>query len=315
MKSLVALLPNQLRDAEVFVAELVALYGAARAEAIITQLGKPSLQCYWFNKLLALDTDTHVPPVASTAVPGLAGVWCTDPELGLSRTPGAESGEIYIQNPSSFYAVKVLNPRPGEEVLDLAAAPGGKTIAMAVGMANQGRIAAVEPVKPRFHRLRANVARCGVTIVDFYPRDGRGVGRVVPERFDKVLLDAPCSSQARMRWFDPTTFTHWSRQKVKEAQRKQKSLIRSAYAALKPGGLMVYCTCAFSVAENELVVDYLLKRSDAVLQKLSDKPVNSVPGVNVWNNKPLHQDLSRSLRILPDDIWDGFFIALILKPA
>ena len=108
-----------------------------------------------------------------------------------------------------------------EEVLDLAAAPGGKTLAIAALMNNTGRIAAVEPIRGRFHRMQANLRRCGVSNVQFYQRDGRSVGRLVPERFDRVLLDAPCSSESRMRWLDQQSFEQWSLRKIRETQRKQ----------------------------------------------------------------------------------------------
>ena len=93
--------------------------------------------------------------------------------------------------------------------------------------------------------------------------DGRSIGRKVPERFDRVLLDSPCSSESRIRLDDPSTYQHWSPRKTREMVRKQRGLIRSAYLALKPGGELVYCTCAFSVEENEQVVDYLLRREPA----------------------------------------------------
>ena len=131
---------------------------------------------------------------------GLAELYQVSVDHPIAQHPAATEGAIYIQNPSSYFAVKTLAPVLDEEVLDLAAAPGGKTLAMAARMQNTGRIAAVEPIRGRFHRMQANLRRCGVTNVQFYQRDGRGVGRAVPDRFDRVLLDAPCSSESRMRW-------------------------------------------------------------------------------------------------------------------
>ena len=99
---------------------------------------------------------------------------------------------------------------------------------------------------------------------------------------------------------------HWSCAKCAETQRKQKSLLRSAYAALKPGGVLLYCTCSFAPEENELVVEALLRKTDAQLLPIENAPQNSVPGLTHWSGKSLSSQLQQSLRILPNGIWDGF---------
>lgn len=220
-------------------------------------------------------------------------------------------GALYPINPSSVLAARALGARPGEEVLDLAAAPGGKTLILAAAMGNSGRIAAVEAVKGRFHRMRANLERLGVTNVQLYLADGRSIGRKVPERFDRVLLDAPCSSEARIRLDEPSSYAHWKPRKIRETARKQRGLIRSAFAALKPGGEMLYCTCAFAPEENELVVAYLLGAEPAAVLLTLDVPGH--PGLTCWEGRELDPRLERTRRILPDDLFDGFFIARIGK--
>ena len=289
---------------------LVAVYGEATAASITASMQTESVLSYWINPLVDAPFE-----VIGTPLEGMPEIYHLPRDTEFTGSAAATNGRVYIQNPSSLLAVRVLDPQPGEEVLDLAAAPGGKTIAMAVAMGNDGRIAAVEPVKGRFHRLRANVERCGVNIVAFYQRDGRGVGRAVPERFDRVLLDAPCSSQARMRWDDPATYQHWTRRKVREASRKQKSLVMSGYAALKPGGHMLYSTCSFAPEENELIVEHLLKRTDARLVDLGELPCNSVAGLTQWGSRTLRDELALTARIVPDAVWDGFYLAGIEKPG
>ena len=197
-------------------------------------------------------------------------------------------------------------------MLDLAAAPGGKTLLMAAAMANGGRIAAVEPVKGRFHRMRANLDRCGVTNTQFYQADGRSIGRKVPERFDRVLLDAPCSSEARIRIDAPETYDHWKLRKVRECAKKQRGLIRSAYAALRPGGRLLYCTCSFAPEENEMVVDHLLRAEPrAPLIRVTGAGRG---GLTEWQGRALDPRLGDTLRVVPDDLYDGFYMALIGKP-
>ncbi|GIR63487.1 MAG: hypothetical protein CM15mP68_1530 [Pseudomonadota bacterium] len=136
----------------------------------------------------------------------------------------------------------------------------------------------------------------------------------MPDRFDRVLLDAPCSSESRMRWQDVKTYQHWSLRKVRETQRKQKSLLRSAYAALKPGGVLLYCTCSFAPEENELVVEALLRKTDAQLLPIENLPQHSVPGLRTGQEKFVITT-QQSRRILPNGIWDGFYLARIIKPG
>lgn len=136
-----------------------------------------------------------------------------DQRRALTESGAFADGEIYIQDLSSMLAPMVLDPQPGERVLDLAAAPGGKTLQIAAMMENRGELAAVESVKSRFFRLQANLRRGGACMVKTYLKDGRSVGAKVPERFDRVLLDAPCSSEARFTAGDPASWSHWSLKK------------------------------------------------------------------------------------------------------
>ena len=308
--------PADFADAQRFAETLFNIYGPDLTEQIVDSMGTDAWQTFWENPLVEAGVIPDGDPVA-----GAPGMWRAPRAEQPTRSAAAERAQIYFQNPSSYLAVAALAPGMNEEVLDLAAAPGGKTIRMAALMANTGRIAAVEPVKKRFHRLRANLERCAVTNVALYQRDGRGVGRAVPARFDRVLLDAPCSSEARMRWNDPGSYRHWSGRKVRETQRKQKSLLRSAYAALKPGGRLLYSTCSFSPEENELVVAHLLKRSDAQLLPLLDALPDTMPdgrllpGLTAWSGRGLPEVLAHTARVVPDGLWNGFYLALLNKPC
>ena len=226
-----------------------------------------------------------------------------------------KKGQLYSQNLSSQLAPLVLNPQPGEEILDLCAAPGGKTLQMACMMADTGRIAAVEKSKARFFKMKANLKHQQVSCVDIYLTDGAGVWRKTPERFDRVLLDAPCSSESRFRTYKPKSYEHWTQKKIKEMAKKQKILIQSAVKCLKPGGMMVYSTCSFSPEENEAIIDFALKRFNGALQVQSIFPPmeNSQPGLLRWQNKEFDPQVQNSLRILPNSVMDGFYLCLIKK--
>jgi 16S rRNA (cytosine1407-C5)-methyltransferase len=223
-------------------------------------------------------------------------------------------GRIYIQGLSSQLAAIILDPRPGETVLDLAAAPGGKTLHIAALMHNEGQLSAVEPVKHRFFKLKANLERGDASMVKTYLRDGREVGNKVPERFDRVLLDAPCSSEARIRSGRPETWAHWSEKKIKEVARKQKRLLISAIRALKPGGTLLYSTCSFAPEENELVIQDALRRYPEMKVIPADIPVDNVQqGLSEWAGKSLNPEVKKCTRILPNQHMDGFFLCLLQK--
>ncbi|MEQ1902749.1 MAG: RsmB/NOP family class I SAM-dependent RNA methyltransferase [Pirellulaceae bacterium] len=245
-----------------------------------------------------------------------------------SHLPESTRGEIYLQSLSSQLAAVVLDPQPGEQVLDLAAAPGGKAAHLATLMQNQGLLSCVEPIKPRFFRMQANLKNQGVTIAKFYLTDGRTVGKKVGPRFDRVLLDAPCSGEARFTTTDPASFATWSPRKIRETSRKQVGLIKSAFEALRPGGKLLYSTCSFSPAENECIVAKLLEafpdQASVLPIPLTNEAVdpysaNSAdqiptwPGLTEYEGEVLPTSLQHTLRIMPNEFYEGFYLALIQK--
>jgi len=232
----------------------------------------------------------------------------------LTHSELFENGKIYIQSLSSMLASLVLDPKPGETVLDLTAAPGGKSLMMATQMKNSGWLSVVEPKKDRFFRLKANLERGGVTIAHTYMTDGRSVGVKCPSMFDRVMLDAPCSTEAKFRSFDPKTFYYWSERKIKEMSKLQQRLMESAIKSLKPKGRLLYATCSFAPEENEAIIDKALKKHPE-LEVLDIKlPIrNTTSGLTKWRKKSFHHDVSKSVRILPTEAMDGFFLCLLLK--
>jgi len=233
----------------------------------------------------------------------------------LIHHPYSAEGLVYFINPSSVIPPVILNPCPGQRVLDLTAAPGGKTIVMAGMMKNRGQISAVENVKYRFHKMRANLEKNGVTNARLYLKDGTAIGKNCPEQFDKILLDAPCSTEGRFQNHIPATFGYWSERKIAEMNRKQRKLLFSAIRALKPGGDLVYSTCTFAPEENEEPVDRILQKfGDALtVVKYEITLKNRRSGLCRWRKKEFHPSIKNAIRILPDDIFEGFFICKIRK--
>jgi 16S rRNA (cytosine967-C5)-methyltransferase len=178
------------------------------------------------------------------------------PSLAQSRC--FQAGFFYVQDPSTLLAVDELNPQPGETILDLCAAPGGKTAYIAQRMQNRGRIAARDVQPDRLDLVRENCERLGVTCVDF-------VESKPGELFDRILVDAPCSNTGVMR---RRVDLRW-RIKPDELERlraTQCQLLDQAAAQLKPGGTMVYSTCSLEPEENETVTkEFLAAHPDFAL--------------------------------------------------
>lgn len=203
------------------------------------------------------------------------GFWIEREDEALRLGSAAEhlSGLFYIQEASSMLPVSALfagreTPRL---VLDVAAAPGSKTTQIAALMNNQGGIVANEYSASRVKVLHANISRCGVKNVALTHFDGRVFGAALPESFDAILLDAPCSGEGVVRK-DPNAMSNWSPQSVTSIAETQRELIDSAFHALAPGGVMVYSTCTLNAQENQQVVNHLLATyGDAVsIEPLGD---------------------------------------------
>ncbi|ASJ03071.1 tRNA methyltransferase [Thermococcus profundus] len=231
----------------------------------------------------------------------------------LAKIPEHGLGVVFGQEASSMIPPVVLDPKPGELVLDMAAAPGSKTGQIAQYMENEGCIIANDPQISRANVLMANLNRMGVLIARVTIRDGASFARF-ENTFDRVLLDAPCSSvgMIRKRW---KFLTEWREKAVIRYMNIQKRLILAGYRALKPGGVMVYSTCTIDPLENEEVVDYLLRKTDAKLEKI-DLQVKTSEPVLEWEGKEYSEDLKKALRIHPNDNdTEAFFIAKIVKPG
>lgn len=306
---------------ETFTERLEKIVPREQFEAILKTFDAPKQVTFRVNTLKSapseLEAELSQAGIAFERVEWLEGVYRISPEdkLRLTQTDAFYGGRLYIQNLSSMIAPVLLAPEPEETVLDLAAAPGGKTLLLAGMMQNTGWLSAVEPSRERFFRLCDNLKQQGVTNAHTYMTDGRSVGKKCPEMFDRILLDAPCSSEARFKTHEPKSMSFWSIHKVKETSKLQRRLLLSAYDALKPGGKLLYSTCSFSPEENESPLQHLLERHGEHLKTLPlvlpfdnvQKPLRS------WGKEVYDERIQNAVRILPTDTIDGFFICLLEK--
>ena len=218
-------------------------------------------------------------------------------------------GKIYLQSLSSMIPALVLEPRPGERILDVAAAPGSKTTQMAAMMENRGSIFANELDRVRSERLAYNVRLQGCGIVEIRVGRGERLGGEMPDSFDRVLLDVPCSGEGRFIVFEPATSRPWSPRVVAECVRLQKKLLASGVRAARPGGVLVYSTCTLNLEENEKLVQWALESFSLVVEKV---PV-SIPGSYAGMARGLDPGIAKALRIFPDQDREGFFVCRLRK--
>ncbi|WP_196087386.1 16S rRNA (cytosine(1407)-C(5))-methyltransferase RsmF [Enterobacter ludwigii] len=242
--------------------------------------------------------------------------WCTegfwierDDEASLPLGSTAEhlSGLFYIQEASSMLPVAALftDDNAPERVMDVAAAPGSKTTQIAARMGNRGAILANEFSASRVKVLHANISRCGIHNVALTHFDGRVFGAALPEAFDAILLDAPCSGEGVVRK-DPDALKNWSVESNLEIAATQRELIDSAFHALRPGGTLVYSTCTLNRDENEDVCLWLKAQYPDAVEFL---PLN---GLFASANEAVTPE--GFLHVFPQ-IYDceGFFVARLRK--
>ena len=220
-------------------------------------------------------------------------------------------GYFFVQESASMIPPIVLEPEQGEFVLDMCASPGAKATQIAQYMKNKGVLIANDFRTDRIKALGLNVQRMGITnclITMMQGRFFRGF------KFDRILIDAPCSGTGTIRK-SLKTLRIWNPVMIKRLAGTQRQLIETGFDNLKNGGILVYSTCSLEPQENEGVVDFLLtKYPDARLEKIELKGIKRSKPVMEFNGKKFSKEVSKCLRIWPqDNDSEGFFVAKIKK--
>ena len=212
-----------------------------------------------------------------------------------------KDGEIYVQSLSSMLPPIVLDPKEGNDILDMAAAPGGKTTQIAALTNNKANITACELNNIRAERLKYNIEKQGATSVYIMKTDSRKINDFFS--FDKVLLDAPCSGSGTLNINDINL--NYTEALIKKSIKSQKALLDKALKILKLNHEMVYSTCSILKEENEEVVLEMIKKHNAEIVPIKLEDVKELP--------LLPTTIKGTICLYPNELYEGFFIAKIIK--
>lgn len=239
------------------------------------------------------------------------------PEIPFGETvPGFEEKLLYPMNISSLVPVVALDAKPGELILDACAAPGGKTLGVVYRCNEQKSsfpiaIIANDLSLARRRRMKNTFDEYQVSTVEIWGRLAETIFKQYPNHFDKILLDAPCSSEKHV-WNDSKYLNQWTPNRVKTLHQRQLALLGGLLLALKPGGTMVYSTCAVNTLENEGTVGEFLRKKGDQLELISwDTPVRSSSLFHNQVEGGFNQN--KVLRVLPKEGFDPMFVAILRK--
>lgn len=253
---------------------------------------------------------------ASSIEPETAYILNNKSKKELIQTKEYQQGYIYLQSLASQVPVLALDPKPNQTILDLTAAPGSKTSQIAAMTSQVGQLHANDVNTIRIQKLKHNLQKLGVNDPDYikiHNLHGGDLCTSFPDQyFDRILLDAPCSGEARFNALNPKSFHYWENHRAEEFHQRQLKLIQAAWPKLKSKGILVYSTCTFEPLENEYLVQKFLNQNpnQANLLPIEIPGIQKLETQNLINLSP---QIQNTFRIKPSEIIESFFIAKIQK--
>lgn len=233
-------------------------------------------------------------------------------EKDIERTSLYNDGQIYMQSLSSMVPPLVLSPEPGWKVLDLTAAPGGKSTQMAALMGNKGFILANEINGIRAERMKYNIEKQGAEIIEVRVGDGKKMEESWEGFFDAVLLDTPCSGAGTFLVSNSQTYRGWSKKLLSKLVKEQRKLMETAVRALKIGGVFVYSTCSILREENEENIGWMMDTYKGSI--IPDNISLKLEGAGVdCRIRGSGSKMGNMMIIYPTELYEGFFVSRFRK--
>lgn len=285
------------------------LMNLSEYDEFISALHQPRVAGLRINRLkLDLPHWHEISPFQTEPVPWTSDGFYLEEDDHPGIHPYYHAGIYYIQEPSAMLPAHLLSAQPGDRVLDLCAAPGGKTVKLAADMKNQGLLVSNDINPKRVKVLMKNIEISGITNTVVTNESPGKLSRVYEQYFNKILLDVPCSGEGMFRK-DPEMVKSWSRYMGEELQGLQREIFDSAYRMLSPGGTLVYSTCTFNPEENEQNIAYFLKNYPDLYLKEIPKQFGIEPGRPEWADD--NPELLKTARVWPHKAkGEGHFTAL-----
>jgi 16S rRNA C967 or C1407 C5-methylase (RsmB/RsmF family) len=234
----------------------------------------------------------------------------------VQQTDSVQRGRGFVQSPASYLPVIALNAISGESIMDMCAAPGGKSALVADFISGSARIIANELKARRFEKMRSVLGSLGVHDIDLVMHDAKHLARLYgQDSFERVLADVECSTEAGVNFKSKSPLKGWSMNRVERSAQLQRQIIRVGYDMLKPGGTLIYSTCSLAPEENELVVASLLDtRKGVIVQPIEFEAEKRVQPIRRWEGKRITPEATEGvLRIKPNDYMEPFTVVSIRK--
>jgi NOL1/NOP2/sun family putative RNA methylase len=229
------------------------------------------------------------------------------------KTIDHQSGLVYSQEPSAMLVGELAHPQPGQRVLDLCAAPGGKTTYLASFMDQQGMLVSNEINRGRAKILAENVERFGIQNAVILNESPDRMEERFANYFDVIVVDAPCSGEGMFRK-DPDAMEYWNADYPAECANRQQEILKSAMKMLAPKGTLVYSTCTFAPEEDEQIIAWLLENYDTLAMVEVPKQANMDAGRPEWANG--NPELTKAVRLFPHHFQgEGHFMAKLVNDA